>query len=185
VGVGFVGDFLNEGAHEVGAEGAVESDGERVDVAGGVPESFDFLGGDHGFATATDGGANDDGELLLFLVEDFLAGDEGGFGIEGVEDGFDHEDVDATVDKSDDLAPVVVLYLVEGDGAEGGVVGVDDVGEGDGEGADGSSRVAFDAGVGADVVAGFAGELGRFIVELVDEVGEFLVVDDFFLEEVG
>lgn len=90
----------------------------------GVPEGFAFLSGDHGFASATDGGGDDDGEFLSAFVEDFLAGDEGGFGVEGVEDGFDHEDVDTTVDEGFDLFGVGVFDLVEGDDAEAGVFGV-------------------------------------------------------------
>ena len=124
VGGGALVEVLQEGLHEVGAEGAVEADGEGIGVGDGVPEGFSFLSGNHGFASATDGGGDDDGQSVRSVVEDFLAGHQCRFGVEGVEDGFDHEDVDAAFDEGFDLMSVGVFDLVEGDGAEGGVVGV-------------------------------------------------------------
>lgn len=147
----------------------------------GVPEGFYFLCGDHGFAAAADGGADDDGGLGA----GFLDGDEGGFGIEGIEDGFDHEDVAVGREEGVDLVTVGVFYLIEGDGAEGGVIWVDDVGEGDGEGSDGSGDVALTSGGLADFICFLLGELDGFDVELPDEVLKHLIGDDFFIKELG
>lgn len=147
----------------------------------GGPEGFDFLGGDHGLAASADGGADDDGEFGAV----FFDGDGGGFGVERVEDGLDHEDVAAAFDEGVDLLGVALLDLLEGDGAEGGVVGVDDVGEGDSHGADGSGDVTLDAGFLGDAVGFDAGELGGLDIEVADEVLEEGVVDDFGVEEFG
>src|SRR5690606_4401676 len=102
-GGGAVGEFFQMRAHEVGAEGAVQADGERLDVGEGVPEGFGFLGGDHGFPAEADGGGDDDGEIPAVFVEDLANGHGGGFGVEGVEDGLDHEDVGAAFDERADL----------------------------------------------------------------------------------
>ncbi len=179
VGGGGFAEVTKEGLHEVWAEGAVEADGEWIDVGEGVPEGFDFLGGDHGFATTTDGGGDDDGGLGA----GFFDGNESGFGVEGVKDGFDHEDVAVGGEEGVDLMAVGFFDLLKGDGAEGGVVWVDDVGEGDGHGADRSGDVAF-AAVGLGDFVGFLfGEFYGLDVELPGEVVEELVFEDFFLEE--
>lgn len=145
------------------------------------PEGFHFLGRDHRFASAADGGADDDGEFGAV----FLDRDEGRLGVEGVENRFDHEDVGAAFDEGFDLMGVGALDLIEGDGAEGGVIGIDDVGERDGEGADGTGDVALAAGFVADVVGFLFGEFNGLDIDFADKVLQHLVVDDFFLEEFG
>ena len=145
----------------------------------GGPESFHFLGGDHGFAATADSGADDNGEFGAV----FLDGDEGGFGVEGVEDGFDHEDVGSTFDEGFDLVGVGSFDLIEGDGAKGGVIGIDDVGEGHGEGADGTGDVALASGFVADAVGFLFGEFDGLNVQLADEILKHLVIDDFTVEE--
>ena len=186
-GVGFVGELGEEGVHEVGAEGAVEADGEWTDVLDGVPEGLGGLRGDEGFAAAADGGGDHDGELFAaggeaVFVEDFADGDEGGLGVEGVEDGFDEEQVDPTGDQRAGLVFVGGLDLVEGDDAEAGVVGVGRVGEGDGEGADGSGDEAGAAGRGGDAVGSLAALAGGLLVDLPGEGVEEWVVDDLLVE---
>jgi hypothetical protein len=111
-GVGVAGDgrvglrreLGEEGVHEVGAEGAVEADGEGLDVAHGVPERLDGLRGDHGLAAAADGGGDHDRQADLVLGEDLLDGDERGLGVERVEDGLDQQQVDAAGDERAHLA---------------------------------------------------------------------------------
>ena len=145
----------------------------------GCPESFHFLGGDHGFAATADGGTDDNGEFGAV----FLDGDESGFGVEGVEDGFDHEDVGSTFDEGFDLVGVGSFDLIECDGAEGGVIGINDVGEGHSEGADGTGDVALASGFVANAVGFLFGKLDGLNVQFADEVLKQLVVDDFAVEE--
>ncbi len=180
--VGFLGELFEERVHEVGAEGAVEADGERLDVLDGVPEGFGGLGGDQGLAAAAYGCGDHDRELLLVLVEDFADGDEGGLGVEGVEDGFDEEQVGAAGDEGADLLGVGGLDLIEGDYAEAGVVGIGRVRERDGQGADGSGYEALAAGVVGDAIGPFAALLRGFFVDLPGEVVEQRVFDDLLVE---
>ena len=183
VGAGDVGEFLDEGAHLVGAEGAVEADGEWLGVRDGVPECFGFLRGDHCFTAHADGGGDDDGEFESAFFEDVLHGNEGGLGIERVEDRFDHEDVDASFDEGEDLLFVGLVDLIEGDRAEAGVVGIDGgVIEADGHGADRAGDVAGDAGLVGDLVGDLAGQLCGLDVDLVGELAEELVLDDLLVE---
>jgi hypothetical protein len=137
-----------EGVHEVGAERAVEADGERLDVLDGVPEGFGGLGGDEGFAAAADGCGDHDGKLFavgepsktsrmatsaaLALSESKMVSTS--------------SRSDAAGDEGADLLHVGGLDLVEGDDAEAGVVGVGRVGERDGERADGAGDEALAAG---------------------------------------
>ena len=92
--------------------------------AHGVPEGPDGLRGDHRLPTAADGRRDHEREADIVLGEDFLDGDEGGLGVEGIEDGLDQQQVDAAGDEGAHLAAVVGLHLVEGDDAEAGVVGI-------------------------------------------------------------
>ena len=122
------------------------------------------------------------GSWTLVLVEDFADGDEGGLGVERVEDGFDEEQVGAAGDEGADLLGVGGLDLVEGDDAEAGVVGVGRVRERDGERADGSGDEALAAGLVADAVGPFAALPRGLLVDLPGEVAEHGVVDDLLVE---
>ena len=93
IGLGNTGKLLNEGAHLVWSERAIEANGERVDMGDGIPKSFNFLCRDHCFTTHSNCGGDNDGELKASFLKDVLNRDEGSFGIEGIENGFDHEDV--------------------------------------------------------------------------------------------
>ena len=182
--VGLGGEFGEEGPHFVRAEGAIEADGERLHVAHGIEVGLGDLTGDHGFATGTDGGADLHGEFEVVLFEDLADGDEGGFGVEGVEDGFDHEGIDTTGDESADLVFVGGFDLVEGDVAEAKVGEVRELREGDGEGTDGTGDIAFATGLLTDLVGPFAALPGGLEIDFPSEVIEELVFEDF-LEEVG
>jgi hypothetical protein len=129
----------------------------------GIPEGLDGLGRDHGFAAAADGGGDHDGQLDAVLVEDFADGDEGGLGVERIEDGLDQEEVGPARDEGADLVFVGGLDLVEGDDAEAGVIGVGRVGEGDGERADGAGDEALAAGRVGDAVGPLAALSGRTV----------------------
>ncbi len=147
------GEFLHAGAHFFRAEGAVDADAEEGDVADAVPECFGGLSGEatvaiglregHGshegddFAVA--GGWAGGGERAEAEgFEDIEDGSESGFCVERVEDGFDEEGVDSPFDEGFDLLPVGEAELVEGDGAEAGVIDVGGERSGDGHGPDGA-----------------------------------------------
>ena len=170
--------------HQVGAERAVEADGERFDVGEGIPQRFDLLRGDHGFPAQSDGGGDDDGQVMTVFREDFLDADHGGLGIERVENRLHHEDVAASLDERADLVFIGRKHLIEGHHAEAGIIRIRRVGQGNGERADGSGDVALAPGVAADVVRPFPAEAGGFDVHFPREVVEEGVLKDF-LEELG
>ena len=96
-------ELLEEWVHEVGAERAVEADGERLHVLDGVPEGFGGLGGDQRLAATAYGGGDHDGQFRFVLIEDLADGDERGLGVERVEDGLDEKQVGAAGDEGADL----------------------------------------------------------------------------------
>ena len=148
----------------------------------GIPERADGLGGDHRLAAAADCRRDHDGQVDFILGENLTEGDEGGFGVEGVEDRLDEEQVGAAGDERADLAAVVGLDLVEGDDAKAGIVGVGRVGEGDGQRPDGAGDVAAAArGVG-DAVGPLAALARGGVVDVVGEFLEELVLDDLRVE---
>ena len=175
---GLLGELGEEGPHEVGADGAVEADREGLVGTDRVPERLDGLRGDHRLATAAHGGGDHQREADAVLGEDLLDGDEGGFGVEGIEDRLDEQKVGAAGDEGADLAAVVGLDLIKGDNAEAGVVGVGGVGERDGERPDGSGDVAATTGGVGDAVGPFAALAGGLEVDVVGEFLEELVLDD-------
>ena len=180
--VGLLGELRQEGIHEVGAEGAVEADGEGLDVLDGGPEGLGGLGGDESFSATAYGCGDHDGEFDRVCVEDLADSDEGGLGVERVEDGLDEEKVGATGDEGADLVDVGFLDLVEGDDAEACVVGVGGVREGDGEGADGSGDEALATGGVGDAVGFDAALAGRLLVNLPGEVVQHGVFEDGLVE---
>ena len=71
-----------------------------------------------------EGDREHDGEVLPFLLHDLFGGIECRFGIEGIENRFEEEQVDPAVDECGDLFPVGVGEVVKCEGAQGGVVHV-------------------------------------------------------------
>ena len=147
-----------------------------------VPEGLGGLGGDQCLATAADRRGDHYRELLLVLVEDLADGDEGCLGVEGVEDGFDQEQVGAAGDERAHLMGVGGLHLIEGDDAEAGVVGIGRVGERDRQRPDGSGYEALTTCVVGDAIGPLAALLRRFFVDLPGEVVEHRVFDDLLVE---
>jgi hypothetical protein len=171
--------------HEVGPERAVQPDREGFGMGDGIPEGLGLLRRDHRFPAASDRGRDDDGELDAVFVEDFAQGDEGGLGIERVEDGLDHHDVGPARDERADLMFVGLAHLVKGDDAEAGVLGVGRVRERYGHGSDRPGDVAFASGLVADAVAPLARELGGLVIDLPGELFEERIVADLAGKELG
>ena len=107
-GVGVAGDervgharhLGDVGPHLLGAERAVEPDGQRRDVADRAPERLGDLAGQRAAARVGDGAGDDDGPAPAALLEDGLDREDGGLGVEGVEDGLDEEQVSAAVEQA-------------------------------------------------------------------------------------
>ena len=112
------------GPQLLGAERAVEPDGERPDVPDGVPEGLGDLAGERAAAGVGDRAGDDHRPPATVLVEERLEREDRGLGVEGVEDRLDQEDVGAAVDQAARLLEVGRDELVEGDVARARVVDV-------------------------------------------------------------
>src|ERR1039458_3011861 len=104
--VGLLRELLKKRVHEIGTEGAVEPYRQRFDVLHCVPEGLSGLRGDERFTAATNGCGDHDGKFLLLLIKDFADGDEGGFGVERVEDCFDEKQVNSASNEGADLVGI-------------------------------------------------------------------------------
>ena len=131
-GVGIRGDeggtdlaqLRDVGADLVCSERAVDAHREGVRVGDGAPEGIHGLPGEGAPAGLGDGHRDHDRQPPPDLLVDLVDRDEGGLGVQGVEDRLDQEEVHAAFDQSPGLLGIGVAKLLEGDGAEGRVVHV-------------------------------------------------------------
>src|SRR5690606_4974371 len=171
IGVGLVGQLLQIGTQLAGTQRAVQAHGDRLGGAGEVPEGLGGLAGRGRAGGVGDGAGDHDRQLHTQFLEHALNGKDGGLGVKGVEDGFDHDQIGATLDQAAGGFTVVVYQLIEGDVAVAGVVDVR------GQGAGAAGRREY-AGYETRLVRGFGGlfvtdppgEAGTFVVQLVGQV---------------
>ena len=123
-GVGLGRQFLDVGPQLLGPQGAVEADGNRLGVPHRVPEGFGGLARQGTAGGVGDGAGDHDRQLDADLLEHALDREDGRLGVEGVEDGFDQDEVGAAFDQAAGGLGVVLHQLVEGDIAIAGVVDV-------------------------------------------------------------
>src|SRR5690606_32822970 len=124
VGVADFCEFCDVGAHERRTQGAVQADGDGSCVPDGVPEGFDGLARQDAAGGVSDCAGDHDGQAYAAFFEYGFYGKDGSFGVEGVKDGFDQHQVDATVQQAFELFGVSIAQFVEGDVAGCGVVDV-------------------------------------------------------------
>ncbi|MCY1408467.1 hypothetical protein D9M71_237870 [compost metagenome] len=124
VGAGLVRQLLEVRAQFTGAEGAVQADGNRLGVGHGVPEGFGGLARQGAARSVGDGAGNHDRQFDAQFFEYALYGKDRGLGVEGVEDGFDQDQVGAAFDQAAGRFGVVLYQQVEGDIAKARVVDV-------------------------------------------------------------
>ncbi len=165
------GKFLEVGAERVGAQRAVEAEGERPGVAERVVEGLGGLSGQRAAALVGDRAGDHEGEAGAGAVELLHDREEGGLRVQRVEDGLDHEDVGAAFDQGAGLLAVRAAELLEGDVAGAGVV---DVGRDRGRAVHGTEDPGHEAGAvggaGRVLVGGLARDPGRRAVDLADRV---------------
>ncbi len=89
---------------------------------------------------------------------------------------------DPAGDQGADFVLVGGFDLVEGDDAEAGVIRIGRIGEGDGQGSDGSGYEALAAGFVGDAVGPLTALPGGFFVDLPGQAVEERVVDDLLVE---
>ncbi len=122
--VGHVRDLGDVGAHQLGAERAIEADGKRLQVLDGEVERFGRLAGQRAAGTIRDGARDHQRQLDALLVVDLQDCVSGRLGVEGIEHGLDQEHVDAAVDEAPRLLGVCRYEFVEADVAEARIVDV-------------------------------------------------------------
>ena len=122
------------------------------------------------------------GSFILSSAKTSCDGDECGFCVERVENGFNQQQVHAARDQRAHLAAIVGFALIEGDDAETGIVRVGRDGERNGERADGTRDIAAAAGGVRDAVGPFATFTGRGVVDVAGQFLQELVLDDGLVE---
>ena len=93
-------------------------------MAQAVVEGLGRLARERAARFVRDGAGDHDGQFDAILLEDLLAGEDGGLGIQGVEDGLDQQQVDAALDKTADGLLVDIDEPGEGDVAVARVVDI-------------------------------------------------------------
>ncbi len=124
VGVGLVRQFFQVRTQLAGTQGAVEAHGNRLGVGHGVPERFGGLARQGTAGGVGDGAGNHDRQLNIQFLEHALHGEDRGLGIEGVENGFDQDQVGTAFDQAFGGLGVVFHQFIEGHVAVAGVVHV-------------------------------------------------------------
>ncbi len=170
-----LGEFLQIGPHEGGAQCAVQPYGQRLGVAHAGPECGHGLAGQHAPGGVGHGATNDDGQPLAGLLKHFIDGEQRRLGVEGVENGFHQNDVGAAAHQGAGLLGIGCAQGLEIDIARTGVVDIGADARGLGRGAQ-SARDETRLVRGAELVAGRARQPGRGFVHLVHQFGHAVIV---------
>ncbi len=91
VGRGDLGQFGQVRPHLVGAQSAVDADAEGLGMGDGGPEGVDGLPRQRAAAAVGDCHRNHQRQRHTSFVEQLLDGDDRRLGVEGVEDGLEHQ----------------------------------------------------------------------------------------------
>ncbi len=171
IGGGNAGEVLEEGAHLLCAERAVDPDDQRVCMLDGRPERLDGLPGEVPTAAVDRRERQPSGHVRRHVE----GGGDRGLGVERVEDRLDQEEIDPAGDEGADLLGVGLDDLIEGGRPERRVVHLRRDREGHVERANRPGDEPRTAGVGCRrLVAGLSREprprerhLGRGCLEAV------------------
>ena len=106
-------DFGQMRAHRIGAERAVEADGEGLGMAHRVPEGFRRLAGERAAGKVGDRAGDHYRQVILPLGEHFLAGKDRCLGVQRVEDRLDQNDLGATIHEAADLFRIGLPQIIE------------------------------------------------------------------------
>ena len=170
VAVGHIGQLFEVGSHVIGAEGAVDADGNGFRMLDAIPEGGRGLAGEGPAGFVGNGNRDHDRQPLAGFFKDLFDGEEGGLGVEGVENGFDQQDVYATFYERTGLFSISGHEVVEGDGAVAGVVHVGGDRSGAVGRADGASHEEGAGWVGGqNAVHGPAGHPGCCKVQFANQ----------------
>ena len=173
--IGDAADVGDMGAQILGAERAVEADGDRLGVPHRIPERLRQLAGQQAAGLVGDGAGDHHGHVDAALLGDLGDRVERRLGVQRVEDGLDQQQIGAAVEQALDLLAIGLAQIVEGDGA---IAGVGDIRR-DRGGAVGRAERAGDearlAVLGGDARGGGAREPRAVEVQLIGEVRQVVV----------
>ena len=142
------------------------------------------LAGNHGLAAIAHRGGNHHRELDFVCCKNVADRHHRRLGVEGIKDGFDHQNIGTTGDQAPDLVPVSLHRLVKGDTAETEVLRVRKLREGDRHWPDGTGHVTFAAGFVADFIRPFPAESGGLKIDVPGEFVEVFILQHA-LEKLG
>ncbi|RMR97359.1 hypothetical protein ALP75_205063 [Pseudomonas syringae pv. actinidiae] len=191
--VGLVGQLLQVRTQFAGTQGAVQADRDRLGMADRVPERFGGLARQGAAGGVGDGAGNHDRQFKTQFLEHTLHGKDGCFGVEGVEDGFDQDQVGAALDQAFGGFGVVLHQFVERDVAIAGIVDVRRQRAGAaGRAEHAGNEARFVRGFEGFGVCDLAGQTGAFDVQLVNDrfhavigLGHLCGVEGIGFEDVG
>ena len=120
--VGHVRDLGQMWAHGFGAKGAVQPDGQGLGVADRMPEGGGRLARQRAPRQVGDRARDHHRQAQVLFDEDLFAGEDGGLGVQRVEDRLDQDQVGAAIHQAPDLFRVSRRQLIEGDRPEARIV---------------------------------------------------------------
>ena len=168
--------LLEEGRHFVRSKRAVQSDHERTRVRGGIEKRFHGLPAQRSTGAVRHCARDDQRYAAPALLERVRDREKSRLRVQSVEDGLDEQEIDAALEQAVDLVAIAALDLVEGDGAEAGIVHVRRERGGDGKG---TKRPSDEApGIGTDLLDRLPCEPRRGDVHLVRDRAQFRIIDD-------
>ena len=177
IAVRYPGQILDKGPDLAEAAAAVGAHDQGAGVGHSVPERLGVLAGQHPPADIREGDRDHQRVLAPQLIEHLLYREDGGLGVEGVEDGLDHQQVDTALQQSPGRDGVVRAQLVEGDAAGAGIVYI----RGDGRRLRGGAQHTGNEarllrGLGGHAISRLAGELRRRQVQLPGQRAQLVVI---------
>src|SRR5690606_10716577 len=165
----FGGQLFNIGTQQIRTQGTVQADADGARVSHGVQEGFRGLSGQGASGCVGNGSGDHDRQFGAAIPEVFLGCENGSLGVEGVENGFDQDDVGTTVDQPFDGLVIVFHQLVKAGVTEAGVVHAGGNWRRAGGRPDGARYKAGAVGLGRHHLIGrFAGDPGGCDVQLID-----------------
>src|SRR4051794_3351421 len=115
-------EFLDVWLHFAGPQRAIQSYHQRIGMRDRGQKSFDRLATQDPARAIRYGSRNDERNLFAGFLKQLGDGRDRGLGIQGVEDGLDHKQIDTTLEQCSGLFAIRLSNLIERDGAKTRIV---------------------------------------------------------------
>lgn len=122
MGLGGLANIVNEGAHLICSQGTVETNGHRVSVLHRNNKCLSSLSTERASRHIDNSSRNKDGRLAVALGEAEVDGVKRSLGVKGIENGFNQENISASIQKTFSLLLVCIDQLIKGDVSESRVL---------------------------------------------------------------